>query len=159
MAHAEQTAEEFATEMEGLASDFRRSVPGALRACEQLVEEDVMEHFARQESPDGDPWPARKGEGDGHPLLVETNTQGAGSLLAAATGQGGGHVSRIEDDDTLVYGVDKDGGIGGIPGAGVHNYGFPSRNIAQREFLGLDDQAAEGVGVVIADNLAEALEL
>ncbi len=47
--------------------------------------------------------------------------------------------------DSLLVGVDKSGGIGGIPGAGVHNYGYPEKNIAQREFLGLGERRLEEV--------------
>ena len=151
-----QNAEEFAAEMEVLASRFDQAVPEMLQACEPLVIENIIENFARQESPDGLAWPDRKEIGDGHPLLVETRTEGAGSLFGAATGQAGGHVSRIEGN-TLVVGVDKDGGIGGIPGAGVHNYGFPERNIPQREFLGIGENTMDACAELIADHCIKEL--
>lgn len=151
-----QQVEEFAIDMEALAVRLEGAVPEMLQACEPLVLENIVENFARQESPDGVAWPDRKEVGDGHPLLVETQTEGAGSLFAAAAGQAGGHVSRIEGD-TLVIGVDKDGGIGGIPGAGVHNYGFPERNIPQREFLGIGEPTADLCCEVIADRALKEL--
>ena len=151
-----QLVDEFAVDMEALVVKVEQAVPEMLQACEPLVLENIVENFARQESPDGLAWPERKEVGDGHPLLVETKTEGAGSLFAAAAGQGGGHVSRIEGD-TLVIGVDKDGGIGGIPGAGVHNYGFPERNIPQREFLGIGEATADVCAEVIADRCMKEL--
>jgi phage gpG-like protein len=144
-----QLVPEFAADMEALLPKLEAAVPEMLRVCEPLVLENIVENFARQESPDGLAWPERKKVGDGHPLLVETNSEGSGSLLAAATGQGGGHVSRIEGD-TLVVGVDKAGGIGGIPGAGVHNYRYPEKNIPQREYLGIgkatEDECIDLIG-------------
>ena len=139
-----QPAYEFADSMDKMAGVLEASFPELLKAVEPLVEDAVIENFARQESPEGVAWPERKKLGDGHPLLVETQTEGSGSLFGAATGQAGGHVSRIEGD-TLIFGVDKDGGIGGIPGAGVHNYGYPEKNIPQREFLGVSE---EGFGPI-----------
>ncbi len=154
-----QTPEEFAADMERMATQIESAVPEALRLCEPLVVENIVANFARAESPDGIAWPERKEVGDGHPLLVETNTVGSGSLFAAATGQGGGHVSRI-DGNALLVGVDKDGGIGGIPGAGVHNYGFAANawgSIPQREFLGIGETTTDACGEVLADRLLKEL--
>ena len=147
------TAEEFSADMDTIAGTFGGFVGEALKDCEPIVADAILENFARQQSPDGEEWPERKKIGDGHPLLVETKREGSGSLLAAATGQGAGNVCRIEGD-TLVWGVDKDGGIGGIPGAGIHNtpVGESSfNNIPGREFLGIDEDHADQCGEIFAN--------
>ena len=147
-----QTAEQFNADMATVADKITALVPEALRDCEPLVSGAIMENFLGSKSPDGTTWPPRKNPGDGHPLLIET-----GALMLAATTPGtAGHVSRVEGD-SLVVGVDKDGGIGGIPGAGVHNYGFAERNVPQREFMGIDEDTADACGEVIADKLLGGL--
>ncbi|MFA5262183.1 MAG: hypothetical protein WC378_00045 [Opitutaceae bacterium] len=150
-----QTIEQFAEDLNQIPSRIRDVIPQALEKCKPIVDRGIFENFVLQSNPDGVAWPTRKIEGDGHPLLVETNTEGSGSLMAAASGMGGGHVSRVEGN-ALLTGVDKDGGIGGIPGAGVHNYGFQDRNIPQREFLGLGEVDLVQCGEVILDALLEA---
>ena len=109
----------------------------------------VAANFERATSPDGASWPARKVAGDGHPLLDEL-----GALKAAATGTGPGYVERVTDRE-LVLGVDKSVDLGGIPGAGVHNFGF--RNIPQREFLGAADDHLEKLDQAIADGVEAIL--
>lgn len=151
-----QLVEPFAADMEQAAELLELAIPDALEGCKPLILDNILENFARQETPDGIAWPDRQVEGDGHPLLVETNTVGSGSLLAAATGQGGGHVCRIEDN-ALFIGVDKLGGIGGIPGAAVHNYGFEEKNIPQREYLGIGERTTELCAEVVVDKLLEML--
>jgi phage gpG-like protein len=133
-----QRVEEFAQDMESLAGRFEQKIPEALELIVPVVYKGIEDNFVYAETPDGVGWPDRKEIGDGHPLLVETRTEGSGSLFSAATGQGGGSVKRIEGN-TLIIGVDKEGGIGGIPGAGVHNFGYPPRNVPQREFLGVHE--------------------
>jgi phage gpG-like protein len=144
-----QTVDEFMAEMDGLASEMERTIPEVLEECEHFVAEGVLENFANQQSPDGSAWPARKNIGDGHPLLFET-----GSLYDAATGGGAGHIGRVEDN-TLIFGVDKSGGSGGIPGAGVHNFGF--KNIPQREFLGMPEEQEDQCGEFIADEFLKVI--
>ena len=145
-------AEQFATEMNQIASRIEAIVPSALEECKPHVLENIAEHFVTGTSPDGESWAPRKNPGDGHPLLVET-----GALAYAATTEGfPGHVSRIEGD-TLIVGVDKDGGVGGIPGAGAHNYGFPEKQIPQREFLGIDEETSDLCEEVLVNKVLNEL--
>lgn len=140
-----QNVKEFAASMARIEQDMLGIVPDVLDTCKPHVLENIYDNFANEQSPDGVAWEERKIIGDGHPLLFDTE-----SLFNAAVGLGSGHVSRIEGD-TLVTGVDKDGGIGGVPGAGVHNYGFREKNIPQREFLGVSEQTTDLLANVISD--------
>ena len=152
-----QDAYAFADDMEAMADAMAKLVPEALKKCEPKIIENIIENFSQQSTPDGIAWPERKKIGDGHPLFVETQTEGSGSLFGAATGQAGGHVSRVEGN-TLLVGVDKSGGIGGIPGAGVHNYGNPEKNIPQREFLAISEATEDECAELILEHCAQALE-
>ncbi len=77
----------------------------------------IQDNFDSQSGPGGETWPARKVSGDGHPLLQDTR-----ALIQAATG-GTGNVTNVTARE-LSTGVDKDGGGGGIPGAGAHQHGY-----------------------------------
>jgi phage gpG-like protein len=143
-----ESAEEFAKSMEAMPEEIEASMPEVLHGCEPFVAEGIHENFAQAQSPDGIAWPPRKDVGDGHALLFDT-----GSLYDAATG-GAGNVCRIEGD-TLIFGVDKSGGMGGVPGAGVHNYGFG--NVPQREFLGMPESTEELCGEFIADEVLKKI--
>jgi hypothetical protein len=48
-------------------------------------------------------------------------------------------VAYVADGTELRVGVDKGTKLGGIPGAAVHNFRYPPRNIAQREWAGIDE--------------------
>lgn len=150
-----QKVDELEVDLAKVPTRLSVAIPQALLQCAPIVDKAILDNFAREASPDGDSWPARKEAGDGHPLLVEVGTEGSGSLMSAATGLGGGHISRVEGN-SLLTGVDKSGGVGGIPGAGVHNYGFAEKNIPQREFLGLSDVFAEEVAAMLAEELVKA---
>lgn len=121
----------------------------ALRQAHPVVMEGIHANFDLASSPDGDPWPLRKDDKP-HPLLIET-----GALLAAATG-GTGSVHELSSR-SLIVGVDKDGGPDSLHGAAVHQFGFPDKNIPQREYLGLNDEHLDKVGEIIADVMLERL--
>lgn len=105
------------------------------------------DRFTSSASADGAAWPARKDPGDGHPLLMET-----GALMQAATGGGAGAFAEIETRE-LSAGVDMQGGSeGGIPGAGVHQFGYAERNIPARPYLEADDETLVEIGEVLADD-------
>lgn len=123
-----------------------------LEAGRPIIAQGTREVFEGAHTPDGQAWPARKDPGDGHPLLIET-----GALLDAAAGEGPGHVDRIENGNTLVVGVDKGVDLGGIPGAAVHNWGFPPRNIAQREWAGFSEETQDKLTEQAADMIAAQL--
>ena len=144
-----QTVAECVASLENMPSFVTQSIPTGLGLCRPLVLENIVDNFVHAQSPDGIAWPERKRIGDGHPLLVETHTADAGSLFNAATGKGRGHIDRIEEN-VLVIGVDKSVKGGGIPGAGVHNYGFPAK---QREFLGIGQETTDECVELFADQL------
>lgn len=139
------TVPEFMDYLAALPAAAESVLPEAVESCESLVIENIVDNFARESTPEGEAWPQRKDPGDGHPLLVETNTEDSGSLFVAATGQGAGSVRRMEDT-TLVVGVDKSIKKGGIPGAAVHQFGYPERNIPQRRFLGIGERTKKECG-------------
>jgi phage gpG-like protein len=144
----QQTVEEFAAEFEGLAESFGLDQTATLEACKPVVLEGIAKNFDTASTSAGSKWPPRKPNpnDDGHPLLQETR-----ALKAAATGQGEGKVGRIEDN-TLILGVDKGVKSGGIPGAAVHQFGYPPRNIAQREYLGFSEAVLDECENIAADH-------
>jgi phage gpG-like protein len=116
-----------------------------------VMREAVSSNFDYRSGPDGMAWPERK-DNKPHPLLEET-----GALRAAATEDGAGHIERIEGNE-LQFGVSPSGSSeGGIPGAGVHNFGYPEKNIPQREFLGVSEEHEEAIGEIFADWLVEEI--
>jgi phage gpG-like protein len=152
-----QRVNEFVPDIKRLTPALESKVPEMMAELEPTVLEGVFENFVRESSPDGIAWPPRKERGDGHPLLVEIATEGSGSLLAAATSrEAQGHIGRVEGNALLV-GVDKQGGIGGIPGAAVHNYGFVERNIPQREYLGLTEDYIDLCMNIVADEMVDRI--
>jgi phage gpG-like protein len=92
-------------------------------------------------TPGGDPWPERKIEGDGHPLLMDT-----GALLQAATAGGAGHIVVLEPR-SLEFGIDADS----IRYAATHEFGSPDRNIPPRSYLGAGEETLDNIGDEIAD--------
>ncbi len=136
--------------MQSLGDSFGQSIPAILDACRQPLREGLDDNFSRRGRADGSAWPARKDPGDGHPLLEET-----GALRAATTTEGAeGHIERIADG-TLTMGVDRDASkSGGIPGARVHQHGYPPRNIAEREFVAISAATADRCAEIAADRLA-----
>lgn len=143
-----QTADQFIADMEKKASDGLPLKP-AFEAVAPVLRRGIDEHFDARSTPAGVRWPARKDKKP-HPLLEQT-----GMLRAAATTEGAlGHVERIEDG-MLVLGVDKTIAEGGLPGAAVHQYGFPPGNIPQRQYLGFSEATTERSMDVVADKLGE----
>jgi hypothetical protein len=114
-----------------------------LDACVQPVRDGFASNFAAQSGSDGAKWPERTTGGD-HPLLIES-----GALLGAVQGGQGG-ITRNQDRQ-LALGVEKLDGIGGLPGAGVHNFGYPYNNIPQREFLYATEDVLAKCDEIIAD--------
>ncbi len=115
-----------------------------LRGLIPVVRDGFAGNFSRATGQDGTGWPPRKSPGDGHPLLQET-----GALFGATQGGLGG-VAVVEDRD-LAVGVDASVYSGGIRGAKVHNFGFPDRNIPQREFIYASEDVLETIDTRIAD--------
>ena len=112
-----QAIEDFVSDMDRLARSVGDDLTEPLEACKAPIAAGIGRHFDSRSSPDGSAWAPRAYDAP-HPLLEET-----GALRGAATGSGPGHVERIENGNELVWGVDKGGGGGGIPGAAVHQFG------------------------------------
>lgn len=109
--------EDFARRCESIPERIEMLLPEALIESIDVIHDDIREHFAGSQRPDGTPWPARKDSGSSHPLLNLS-----GKLLDAATG-GSGAVSDLVTNDTLKIGVSKST----IPYAGVHQRGATIR--------------------------------
>jgi phage gpG-like protein len=98
--------------------------------------------------------------------------------MAAATGEGPGHIERIENGNELVWGVTTGVQQGGIPGAAVHQYGATIRpvkaqclafeidgkkifakevTIPPRPYLVIGEEAKERIADVLADALLEEI--
>lgn len=104
------------------------SLEGPLRDLLPILGQGFQANFAAAAGPGGSAWPPRK-DSKPHPLLNET-----GALLGATQEGGLGNVTLVGPRE-LATGVNKTVRKGGIPGAAVHNFGYPDRNIPQREYL------------------------
>ena len=127
--------------------DFSRVLGGP---CLDILTGNIRENFANQASPFGQPWPARKVEGDGHPLLIQS-----GALFEAAVGEHRGSVTRVSKD-TLEHGVDTSVDEGGIAGAGQHQFG--GKFIPPRPYLGMSEESQEKCAELVAADGAEAFK-
>lgn len=160
----------FIADMERLARNLGSDLAEPLQNCKSPIAEGIGRHFNSRSSPDGAAWPSRRFEAP-HPLLEET-----GALRGAATGIGPAHIERIENGNELVWGVDKAGGGGGIPGAAVHQFGativpvekqflrfevgekvvFAKQvTIPARPYLGFSEETAQQIDDVFGDWLQE----
>jgi len=104
------------------------------------------DRFTGSLDPSGSPWPPRKEEGDGHPLLMDT-----GRLLQAATGGSGEAIKQISNRDFMI------GIAESLPYRRVHDFGYPERNIPQRKYFGPDEDTLEGLDVMFAEFVDEAI--
>lgn len=118
-----------------------------LESCVKPVHQSIRDNFTSSADANGQDWPERKVEGDGHPLLMDT-----GALLQAATGGGAGTIARVGERE-LEWGVDLDV----IPYARAHNLGNPGNNLPQREFLDVQEEHKVECGEAIADHGAEVI--
>lgn len=114
---------------------FREMIPVAQQA--------MRDNFTASATPDNEDWPARKIQGDGHPLLIET-----GALEQAAVGGGAGTIAWVGNQD-VALGVDGQT----VPYAATHNFGDPDRNIPEREFAGLHEMAEDECEDILADHV------
>ena len=156
--------------MDRLSRSIGEDLTEPLEACKKPIGEGISGHFDSRSSPEGAAWKPRVFDAP-HPILEET-----GALRGAATGTGPGHVERIENGNELVWGVDKEGGGGGIPGAAVHQFGatiepveksvlrfeaggevhFASQvTIPARPYLGFTEATEEKCGDMFADWLQD----
>jgi len=142
------TADQFIADMDRKAREGLPTKP-AFDAVAPVLRKGIDDHFSARSTPAGNKWPRRK-DNKPHPLLEETGTLRA----AAATENATGHIERVEND-TLTLGVDKAIDEGGLPGAAVHQYGYPPGNIPQRQYLGFSEKTTDRSTDVVADKLAE----
>jgi len=123
-------AADMPAEMATMAQQFdAMQMPQAMDGVGLIVQAGIVGNFAEAVGPDGARWPARV-DNLPHPELVDTT-----ALAMAATGQGPGVIKRVVGGNTIQVGVDKSVDLGGIPGAAVHNFGYPKKGIPQREWL------------------------
>ena len=102
------------------------------------LEEGFTDNFARQSTAGGSPWPPRKDPRPKHPLLILTS-----ALVQSVGTKARGHVERVEQRQ-VELGTN-------LPYAATHEFGDPSRNIAQRSYLDVADPILDDCEVVIAD--------
>jgi hypothetical protein len=159
------TSEEFINSMNAAPERLAAPIDDAMRTMAEPCYVDIRDNFLGAHDPDGSDWPTRKDPKPAvgwprggaqstpamHPLLIDT-----GALSeAAGTPDAPGSICEVSDA-TLMIGVNKDGGEGGIPGAAVHNYGYFEKNIAQREYLGIREETAEICDGILLDKCLEA---
>lgn len=132
MSHREQSALDFAKEIDALAGHELDGHGEFMKAeIVPLMEANVQENFSGSHTAAGLAWPPRKDPRLKHPLLILS-----GALQAGAVGPSQDHIERITDD-SLEFGV------GGLPYVAVHQYGWPEKNIAQREYMAVGDATIE----------------
>lgn len=153
--------EQLASELDRLAASLESApLEGPLAAMVPALQEGFLRNFAAQVGSEGCVWPSRRDQwergaagprssytGGGHELLNDT-----GALLGATQQGGGGNVFIVAARE-LAMGVDKGVQDGGIPGAAVHNFGYPARNIPQREYLYASEETLDRMAEVFADEL------
>lgn len=128
-------------------SEWRAALPGKFRAALEKIKPriilNIRGNFNSSATASGRDWKKRREIGDGHPLLMDT-----GTLLQAAVGGGAGHISEITAD-TLDTGVSFDR----VPYSRVHQYGYPPKNIPQREYLAISRETTDELAEIAADEL------
>lgn len=129
----------------GLATDS--DLGDVLSVATSEVRGAIGLNFADSSTPSGNAWPPRKDPRPNHPLLIKS-----GALLRAALGEGAGGSTRTGARDVELV-IDKSVKEGGIPGAAVHNFGYPARNIAQREFFAPKDAVQDSIDETVMDAL------
>lgn len=140
---------EFCAAMNEVATIRPGEIPEMFDEVKRIIREGIADNFAKQQTADGIGWPPRKIIGDGHPLLQDTL-----ALRNAALGEGPGTVERVVGGDELQLGVEKIQ-LGGLPGAAVHQYGYPEKNIPQREYLAMSEETIDKTVDAVADYLIE----
>lgn len=124
----------------------------ALGEALKPVLENLAANFEQSQTAAGQAWVERKNKGDGHPLLIDT-----GRLISSVLGddvglasnsrpnEGGSseHVRVVEDDHAYIAST--------VPYAATHEHGDDSRNIPQRQFMGVDGNTVDAIVGVLAD--------
>ena len=113
------------------------------------LQEGFADNFQRTADSEGNPWPERKDKRPNaptHPLLQLTT-----ALLKSVQSDTPDVAGR-----TLHVGVD---GSAGIPYARVHQFGYPPRNIAQREYLYASEDVLAECAELIADGVVDTISM
>ena len=113
----------------------------ALSDCAKVLQEGFVDNFQAARDSDGVAWPARKDPRPTHPLLILSS-----ALLKSVQSDTPDISGR-----TLQVGVDP---ASGIPYAAVHQFGYPPRNIAQREYIHATDDVLVACAEIIGDEVA-----
>lgn len=116
-----------------------------LRDCLPVILRGFEDNFMRAEGPDGNPWPARK-DNLPHPLLILS-----GNLIESVRDTGHpGNVHEVEDGGrTLVTGVMTSV----VEYAGVHQRGWPERNIPPRTYVYATPQVVDDCEAILASGV------
>ena len=122
------------------AREFRED----LEKCVPVIEHGFTDNFARSATADGQSWPPRKSKRGKNPLLILT-----GALIRSVGGQAPGHVERV-GDLSLELGTN-------LPYAGVHEFGYPGRNIPARPYLDVPEQDMSECHEILAEALARTV--
>ena len=150
---------------------FKQSMDKAAKALEgdalqpalalslDLCLENVGQHFVQSQTASGEAGVPRKQPTGDWPLLVKSGRL-ASSVLGDAAGLAGNvpidsqgqseHVRVIEDDQAYFAST--------VPYAATHEHGDPSRNIPQRQFMGVDGETVDLIVGVFADHVAKLVE-
>lgn len=124
-----------------------------MQRMEEVFRAGVADNFQRAMDSEGRPWPDRKEEGDGHPLLIDPSDEY--DLYGAATG---GSITRIENR-AFESGVSANADH---PGALIHNFGGDIPNafglgisvhIPQREYLYASEATLDAMADILADQV------
>jgi len=150
----------FATMLERAVSgkiDYRP----LLKTIRVILVSGVRGFFDQSRDPEGVPWkplkrpryrPLRRGQKHRKrksPLGIDKPLVDTGTLMRSVTAGGRGKVEEMTDTSitlgsNLIY-------------AGVHNYGYPPKNIPQRQFLGISDEMETEIEEATADFVAEQI--
>ncbi len=109
---------------------------------------DTKENFAGSHDPMGKPWPPLqhpRRNSKGHDQILRDK----GLLMASVTAGGTGHVETLTTTQ-LVWGTN-------LIYAATHQYGDPSRNIPQRQFLGWSPKLVQTVDRIFGQFLASQI--
>jgi phage gpG-like protein len=123
----------------------------ALALSLDLCLENVAHNFEQSATAAGQAWVPRKNVGDGHPLLIDTGRLAGLASNVPINQQGQSeHVRVIEDDQAYFAST--------VPYAATHEHGDPSRNIPQRQFMGVDGETVDLIVGVFADHVAKLVD-
>ena len=146
------TIQAFETSLEQALDAISNQSEG-LRTCVEPILNGVERNFQQSQSARGDSWPARKDQGDGHPLLIDT-----GDLMTSAIGAG-----TVVQVGATEMSIDLPPGQSGTSRAGVRRHEFGDQEIMgqdgilARPYFGVSEETADECTKRIADNVMDQL--